>query len=293
VGALQDAAATAPTTPGVYLFLGEARQLLYVGKAGNLRRRLQQHAKAEPHPLERRRSRTYGETREVVWEETATEEAAAAREADLIVALQPPGNAAIIAGGRWTYLVVTPAPDRGPGGLTLELTPLVPERHPGRRVFGCFPHLGKGVAAAPAIACSDGFAGLLRLLWATGEAGPGDHYPRRIAGPSPPLATTTVVRPDWASDLHRLFGGTSGRLLPRLRAAVEGEVEAHLRPALRRDLDLAAAFYRAGPAALRDLRRRHGLPARPLAKSEIVDLLVAEVGAAFGDIRLDAARGSA
>ena len=66
---LADAAAVAPTTPGVYLFLGPARELLYVGKAGNLRRRLQQHAKAEPHPKAGRRARTSGEVREVVWEE--------------------------------------------------------------------------------------------------------------------------------------------------------------------------------------------------------------------------------
>jgi predicted GIY-YIG superfamily endonuclease len=288
VSALLDAAATAPTTPGVYLFLSGDRELLYIGKAGNLRRRLQQHAKADPHPRELRRSRTYDEVREVVWEETPTEEAAAAREADLIVALRPPGNAAIVGGARWTYLVVTPVAERGPGATSFELTPHEPVRQVGRRVYGCVPHLGKGVAAAPAIACSDGFAALVRLLWAPGEARPGDHYPRRIAGPSPPLEVATVVRPEWTADLHRLLGGTSPRLLDRLRAAVEADVEPHLRPALRRDLDLAAAFSRTGPAAVRALRLRHGLPARPLSRSEICDLLVAEVRAAFGDVRLGA-----
>jgi predicted GIY-YIG superfamily endonuclease len=286
---LADAAAAAPPTPGVYLFLGDDRRLLYVGKAGNLRRRLQQHAKAEPQPMEVRRLRTYGEVREVVWEETATEAAAASREADLIVALRPRGNASIVDGGRWTYLVVTTSDDAD-GRTTFVLTPEPPagrNRRPGRRVYGCFPHLGKGVAAAPAIACSDGFAALLRLLWATGEARPGDHYPRRIAGPSPPFDATVAVRPAWSGDLHRLLGGTSARLLTQVGAAVEADVEAHLRPALRRDLDLAAGFFAAGPVALRDLRRRHDLPPRPLAREEIVGLLVAEVRAAFGDVRLD------
>jgi predicted GIY-YIG superfamily endonuclease len=285
VTALLEAADAAPTAPGVYLFLGAARELLYIGKAGNLRRRLQQHAKAEPGPREVRRLRTYGDVREVVWEETASEASAAAREADLIVAFAPPGNAAIIGGGRWAYLVVTPQPERGPGSTTFALRPSA-DAPRGSRVYGCFPHLGKGVAAAPAIACSDGFAGLLRLLWATGEARRGDHYPRRIAGPSPPLELTTVVRPAWSTDLHRLLGGTGARLLVHLRTAVEEDVEPHLRPALRRDLDLAAGFFTAGPAALRALRRRHGLPARPLGRDEIVALLAAELRSAFGDVRL-------
>ena len=283
---LDEAAAGAPTTPGVYFFLDGNRRLLYIGKAGNLRRRLQQHAKAMPLPVELRRQRTYSDVREVVWEETSTEAAAAAREADLIVALRPPGNAAIVGAARWTYLIVTPLPDRGPGWTRFLLSPSADGAGRGARVYGCFPHLGKGVAAAPAIACSDGFAGLTRLLWATGEARPGDHYPKRIAGPSPALDLSTVVRPEWASDLHRLLGGTSPRLLHRISDAVEGGVEAHLRPALRRDLDLAAAFFTAGPVALRALRLRHRLPARPLDRDEFVRLLVAEVRAAFGDLDL-------
>jgi predicted GIY-YIG superfamily endonuclease len=287
VSALVEAAAAAPTTPGVYLFLGAGRELLYVGKAGNLRRRLQQHAKADPHPGEVRRLRTYGDVRDVVWEETPTESAAAAREADLIVALRPRGNASIVDGGRWTYVVVTPAAG---GRTTFVLTPDRPSGGGGRRVYGCFPHLGKGVAAAPAIACSDGFAALLRLLWATGEAGPGDHYPRRIAGPSPPFECATVVRPGWAPGLHRLLAGTGRSLLAALGDAVETDVESHLRPALRRDLDLAAGFATAGPVALRDLRRRHGLPPRALTREEIVDLLGAEVRAAFGDVRFSTGR---
>ena len=288
--ALIEAAGRAPTTPGVYFFLGPGRRLRYVGKAANLRRRLQQHAKAEPHPLEARRLRTYDEACEVLWEECPTEAAAAAREADLIVALRPPGNAAIVDDGRWTYLVVSTGPGReaGSGWTSFRITP-APERRDGTRgarIYGCFPHLGKGQGSQPGIACSDGFAGLLRLLWATGEAEPGDHYPRRIAGPSPPLDATTVVRPEWASDLTRLLGGTSPRLLHRLAAAIEADVEAHLRPALRRDLDLAAGFFTAGPVALRALRLRHGLPARPVGRDEFVTLLVAEVRAAFGDLDL-------
>jgi hypothetical protein len=77
-----------------------------------------------------------------------------------------------------------------------------------------------------------------------------------------------------------LFGGPGNDEL----AGGVGEVEPYLRTALTRDLALARGFFDHGPAALRRLRRRHGLPAGPVARAMIETLVRAEVTAAIGVI---------
>ena len=277
-GALLEAARGAPTCAGVYFFLDDRRRLLYVGKAVNLRRRLQQHAKELPTSA---RSK-YARVRFVAWEELPDDDAACAREADLIVALQPAQNAAIAGTATWTYLVV--APGGGDDAFRFSLVSQEPAPAAGD-VYGCFPHLGKGQSSRPGIACSDGLTALLRLLWATGPGG-SRPYPRSISGTSPPFEVSVPVAPAHRPPLRRFLGGTSGRLLDELAAAVRIGVEPHLRPALARDLGLARRFFDHGPAALRRLRLRHGLPPGPLPRSRIETLLRDEVAASIGEFHL-------
>src|SRR4051812_12840537 len=75
----------APTGPGVYYLLTRTRRLSYVGKAANLRRRLGDHA----------RDPRWARIADVRWELVGSDAAATAREADVIVALQPARNRAI------------------------------------------------------------------------------------------------------------------------------------------------------------------------------------------------------
>src|SRR4051812_6130251 len=183
---LRDAADTAPPQPGVYFMLGADHDLLYVGKATNLRTRLRQHAGVEPWRAGRAAGQVkmrYPSVRAVRWETTRTEHDAATREADLIVALRPPDNA-FTESGTWLYLVVT---DIDKGRCRFEL-----QREPSTtgRCYGCFPHLGKGVMFASAIACSDGYAALLRLVWAA--SGDGAQMPSAITRAAPNAFTATV-----------------------------------------------------------------------------------------------------
>ena len=89
--ALTRAADNAPTGPGAYVFLGQRANVLYVGTASNIRRRLRQHVMSRPTRswLHRR----YNLVRNVVWEEAESATLAGWREADLIFALRPPYNA--------------------------------------------------------------------------------------------------------------------------------------------------------------------------------------------------------
>ena len=62
-----DFLAGVPTAPGVYRFLDAAGALLYVGKAGSLRRRLAQYRTAGRKKNERKRQRSRGKSARRTW----------------------------------------------------------------------------------------------------------------------------------------------------------------------------------------------------------------------------------
>jgi len=126
----------------VYYLLGPSRELLYVGKAIDLDRRLADHA---------RDSRWWGDVVDVRWEVMPSEAAALAREADVIVALQPPRNKSIRGDGFYSFVSVAAK------GLAL-----------GRDgEYGVFPHLGSGAGGYTGRMCIDGFKALDRVVRAT------------------------------------------------------------------------------------------------------------------------------
>jgi hypothetical protein len=273
---LREAAARAPSTPGVYVFLADDGELLYVGKAADIRARLRGHAGATA--TSGRMRVLYDAAAEVRWEELPDEASAVAREADLIVALRPRCNAAMRDDGRWTFLNVSYG-DGGDGGLELDQ-----EREPrGRLSYGCFPHLGPGLAGRPGIDCTEGYVALLRLVWAA--SGASGRYPAAVAGASAGRTVRLALDPSLRPALHALLSGTSARVLSALLVAAR-ERDAFLQPGIRRDHEAAMAFYRSGPAALRRLRLRHRLPAGPMSREVFVPLLEQELRAAVGDFVL-------
>ena len=276
---LAAAAVHAPRGAGVYFLLADDRELLYVGKAGDLRARLTQHASAKPGPREIRRALLYERVADVYWEELVDETTAAAREADLIVSLRPPFNASHVAEGRWNFIVVTEAHREA---LRFELT----EAAQVRGAYGCFPHLGRGVGSPPAIACSDGYTALLRLLWAASNDS-ASSYPSRVTR-SAPDRFQVGVEADLRADLHAFLSGTSDRLLAKLMAVRGTRRGAHLRPGIVRDRELAAGFFTYGPQALRRLRLHHRRRAGPMPRHIIEQLLAQELRNMIADVRLAA-----
>ena len=81
-----------PTEPGVYRFYDEAGTLLYVGKAGNLRRRLAQYRTAGRRKKERKRRALVKAAVRIAWEVCESGLDAALTEIRLIQALRPPRN---------------------------------------------------------------------------------------------------------------------------------------------------------------------------------------------------------
>jgi hypothetical protein len=134
-----------------------------------------------------------------VWETTGTEEAAAWREADPIHAPRPPFNAdqglrsrdpISVGVSRPPFVVVTEVGTAGFLRFALDASS-GPRDSTRTRVYGCFPHLGKGVATRLGIACSDGYVALLRLVWAA--AGAGTHTPAAITRSAPAVFEVPVA----------------------------------------------------------------------------------------------------
>jgi predicted GIY-YIG superfamily endonuclease len=122
----------APAAPGVYVLLGPGRELAYVGKAADLRRRLAEHERA-------------GRLRDVTaagWEVCASVDDALLREADLIVFLRPSRNRSHTDQEPDWFVSLPPCTDR----------------------YGTFPHLAPGSHSPAAKRWKAGFAGLRRLV---------------------------------------------------------------------------------------------------------------------------------
>jgi predicted GIY-YIG superfamily endonuclease len=87
----------APELPGVYLMRGRAQEILYVGKAKNLRKRLASYRVANPDRMPRRHLRMLRAVDQIDLEPCADEAAALARESVLLRTLRPKFNRA----GTW------------------------------------------------------------------------------------------------------------------------------------------------------------------------------------------------
>jgi len=282
MGVLDDAATSAPDAPGVYLMFDRARRLLYVGKALHLDRRLRQHATAartKRTPRDRARRDLVAE---VAWEIHADEMSAASREADLIVAFAPPLNASTAVDGRWVFLGIDQVGD-GVRRFRLDAAPSF-----GGAVFGCFPHLGVGVGTARGIACSEGYPALLRLLWAVAEDDPRSRHPRALSRSSPPTDALVPVADDLMPGLQRFLTGVGARVVDTLleQVSASGTRPTFMLPALRRDRDLALAFFENGPRAIRATRLRHGLAPGPVDRPTLVASWTAELTAEIGSFEL-------
>jgi predicted GIY-YIG superfamily endonuclease len=95
----------APQQPGVYLMRDAADRVLYVGKAKNLRQRLQNYRVANPDRMPRRHLRMVREVARIEFQFCPGESAALKREAKLLRSLKPRFNRAGVWPGRTRFLV--------------------------------------------------------------------------------------------------------------------------------------------------------------------------------------------
>jgi excinuclease ABC subunit C len=165
--AIEQAVRLAPTSPGVYRMLNAANDVLYVGKAKNVRKRLSSYARVNaPQPA--RILRMIAATVSVEIVSTSTETEALLLEANLIKQLRPRFNVQLRDDKSFPYILITGdhwAPQilkhRGaqtrPGSISGRSLPPAPSTAPSRRCsapFWCAPAPTLFSKAAPGPACS-------------------------------------------------------------------------------------------------------------------------------------------
>jgi hypothetical protein len=117
--------AAVPVAPGVYRFHDETGALLYVGKAGSLRRRLAQYRTAGGKKKERKRRALVKAAVTITWEVCESDLAASLTEIRLIQTLRPRRNVAsafpflypfigILVDARETFFCLTTRPEAFP-----------------------------------------------------------------------------------------------------------------------------------------------------------------------------------
>jgi excinuclease ABC subunit C len=104
--AIENAVKLAPTSPGVYRMLNAADDVLYVGKAKNVRKRLSSYARANA-PLPARILRMIAATVSVEIVSTGTETEALLLEANLIKQLRPRFNVQLRDDKSFPYILIT------------------------------------------------------------------------------------------------------------------------------------------------------------------------------------------
>jgi excinuclease ABC subunit C len=104
--AIENAVKLAPTSPGVYRMLNAASDVLYVGKAKNVRKRLSSYARASA-PLPARILRMIAATVSVEIISTGTETEALLLEANLIKQLRPRFNVQLRDDKSFPYILIT------------------------------------------------------------------------------------------------------------------------------------------------------------------------------------------
>src|SRR5512140_876922 len=104
--AIENAVRHAPTSPGVYRMLNAALDVLYVGKAKNVRKRLSSYARVNA-PLPARILRMIAATVTVEIVSTSTETEALLLEANLIKQLRPRFNVQLRDDKSFPYILIT------------------------------------------------------------------------------------------------------------------------------------------------------------------------------------------
>jgi excinuclease UvrABC nuclease subunit len=225
-----------PREAGVYQMFDEAGQLIYVGKAGDLRARLNSYRRT--HNQSRKTIRLIHSARAIRWELCGSDAEARLRENQLIRTHRPRFNRA----GTWP---------RGDFVL-LEAQPAILQiRLVQDPIPGCFGAFRGTVRGALRI--------LGQLLWmrTQGTTDP-TRLPYSLSATEMPrnLRVEGAGVEEWMEPVAAYFGGESGHLIERLTIPPEDLLHSFERTFHETGTTLLTEFYQRGPKRNRILRER-------------------------------------
>lgn len=240
---------TTPTTPGVYRYLGAKGEVLYVGKAKNLRRRLSNYRNATRKKVHRKMRTLVSEAAYLQYESLPTEEEALLREGELIRELRPRYNVE----GAYAFLYPSVGVGAWDKHLLLCFTTQPEEfRHLELKWFGCFRSRPRVKAAF------DGLSELLSLIGHREKSTRLPAFPRikgsRVVG-FRQIPSEVAESLPWflAGEESGLPGEIARILLTKARARRDAsQVEEHLK--------MLMTFYHMDALRLREALRSVGRP---------------------------------
>ncbi|MCP9629757.1 excinuclease ABC subunit UvrC [Rhodopseudomonas palustris] len=250
--AIEQAVRLAPTSPGVYRMLNAANDVLYVGKAKNVKKRLSSYARPTGHVM--RIARMIAATVSVEIVSTATETEALLLEANLIKQLRPRFNVLLRDDKSFPYILIT-----GDHWAPQILKHRGAQTRPGR-YFGPFASVGAVNRTITALqraflvrSCTDSFF--------ESRTRPCLLYQiRRCAGP----CTSEVDFPGYTELVREATDFLSGR-----SRAVKGLLAAEMEKASNELEFETAALYRDRLAALSAIQSQQGINPRTVEEADV------------------------
>jgi excinuclease ABC subunit C len=251
--AIENAVRLAPTSPGVYRMLNAAHDVLYVGKAKNVKKRLSSYARANA-PLPARILRMIAATVTVEIVSTTTETEALLLEANLIKQLKPRFNVQLRDDKSFPYILIT-----GDHWAPQILKHRGAQTRPGR-YFGPFASAGAVNRTITALqraflirSCTDSFFESRTrpcLL----------HQIRRCAGP----CTREIDFPGYTELVREATDFLSGRS-QAVKSLLAGEME---KASAELEFE-TAAVYRDRLAALSAISSQQGINPRTVEEADV------------------------
>jgi len=241
-----------PRAPGVYRMFDDAGQLIYVGKAKDLRARLASYRRTAGQG--RKTVRLIHEARRIEWETCADETSASLRENELIRTLRPRFNRAGVWPRSARFVTVADLDD----GFRLALS-----TDPAGESYGAF-RAGVGFA----------LGALGRLLWLAWQR---CDDPARL--PHALVARESIREfsgchaeaPGWRPDVRAFLATGSEALVERLVAGVPEPGTAFGRGFVAAQFEVLAEFRRRGPLRNERLKARFAPAAVALAPEQLDD----------------------
>jgi predicted GIY-YIG superfamily endonuclease len=236
-----------PESPAVYLFADEEGQVLYVGKAKNVRRRLASYRNASRRKAHRKMRALVREATKLEVRLQASEADALLLENELIRALRPRFNV----DGAYDFLYPAIGTGRNGDQLLLCFTSRT-------EAFGELRLCWHGTFR-PRHRARDAFEALVGLLGRVGHLEPRTRVPAapRLRG-SRLVALRRVPSP-FLADVRRFLDGESDALLARLFAELlERKGARHEAADVQEALRILQAFHRDDARRLRDALRAAG-----------------------------------
>jgi hypothetical protein len=271
-----DFLAGVPAAPGVYRFLNAAGVLLYVGKAGSLRRRLAQYRTAGRKKKERKRRALVKAAATITWEVCESDLAASLTEIRLIQTLRPRRNVAgafpflypflgMRVDGRETFFCLTTRPEAFP---SFELHGAYRSRDATGEAFHALARLLRFVGH-PIPRARD------RIIGAAARSSAAARYSSAAARYSMIIGFRRLpvdAPPGWS----KLFRGVSREALEALALELLEHPGAMARRAeIQEDLESIALFFESEAHALARARATTGYAGYPVPQRER-DLLFAQ-----------------